>query len=512
MNRLQRATVNMLAGGAGYLIPMVIAVFSTPLLLKGLGDSGYGLQNLAGVVMGYLGVMDMNLDIAVVKFLAEYHARGDHPGESRLLSSSLQVYTVVGLLGMGLVAVSARLLATTVFDIPRDSIDAATVVFSLAGLGFLVSAVQMWGKAVINGMQRFDLSNSVSIAAGVIGVVSGLAAVFAGLGVVGYVSVRLVVSAVAAGVSVLLTWRVLPGWQFRWGIDTSIVRSIWGYTGYGVLLRVAGIASASLDRTLIGVWLGVAAVGVYSLPLLVVSSVSTLISSMLSFTFPLASELHSSGRMDELRDVFVRASRFIAAIAVPVFVPLIVLGDSILSQWVGPGIAQQAAPVLRVLSMAALVTSLAVVLTNNLVVGSGRIRVYTQYTLLRAGVVAVACLAMIRRFGMVGAAWGTLIANAVEVAFFVYCARRYLQVSPSAIMRKAYLRPLMLGCVMAALLYLGRPLAEAWWALVLLVGLAEVLYAVLAFLTGVFGDTEKRALLGLWQMAVQRHRPSTSQP
>ena len=78
MNRLQRSSVNMLAGMAGYAVPMLVNLIATPFLLRGLGEAAFGLQSLVAVIIGYLTIMDMGLAWPIIKFLAEDHARKDN--------------------------------------------------------------------------------------------------------------------------------------------------------------------------------------------------------------------------------------------------------------------------------------------------------------------------------------------------------------------------------------------------------------------------------------------------
>ena len=73
--------------------------------------------------------------------------------------------------------------------------------------------------------------------------------------------------------------------------------------------------------------------------------------TMFGFVFPMASALQSLGELERLRDIYVRAFRFVAALAGFVYVPLFVLGDSFLRLWT-PSIIAQVAGVFRLLMLA----------------------------------------------------------------------------------------------------------------------------------------------------------------
>jgi len=66
---------------------MLVNVIATPFLLRGLGEAAYGLQTLVAVIIGYLTMMDMGLDLPIIKILSEDRAKNDIESENRMLSS-----------------------------------------------------------------------------------------------------------------------------------------------------------------------------------------------------------------------------------------------------------------------------------------------------------------------------------------------------------------------------------------------------------------------------------------
>jgi hypothetical protein len=70
------------------------------------------------------------------------------------------------------------------------------------------------------------------------------------------------------------------------------------------------------------------------------------------------------------------------------------------------------------------------------------------------------------------------------------------------LIRFAYLKPVLLGLSIGAAILLINPLVNSWLSLILYVGLFELIYIPMSFLTGIFADTEKRALLAIWQAAL----------
>lgn len=498
MNRLQRSSVNMLSSGAGYAVPMLVSFITTPLILRALGEAAFGLQSLAAVIVGYLMFMDMGLDFPIIKLLAEDRARQDANSENRLLCTTLQLYAAIGLVGMVAIMLLADWLARSVFKVPTDLVGQTVIVFRLAGIGFLGSVGMSWGRAVAIGLQRFDLNYSVSVVLSTAGTLIGLGGVYAGYGVVGYVLIRVIFTALAGPIYFILARHLLPAFRFLPGLDRATLRRVSGYVGYGIFLRITSSLVSRLDQTLLGAWVGVAAVGIYAVPFMIANSFGYMIANMLGFIFPITSELQSLGQMDHLRDIFTRASRFIAALAGLIFIPLFILGDSFLAVWT-PSIAVQASSVLRLLALAGYIGTLTASLPNNVMMGLGNMRSFTIYATIRAVVLATFCYIFIRGMGLEGAGWALLLTCSVDVIYLIIVVRRYLQIAPLQLFQRAYLKPMLLGIGFASLAFLLRPLATSWLGLGLVGATLAAVYLSAGFASGVFGETEKRVIAGIGQ-------------
>ena len=494
MNNLKRSSINMLSSAAGYLVPMLVNLITTPLLLKALGETAYGLQSLVAVIIGYLAFMDMGLDLPITKYLAEDRARNDKLAENHLLSTTLQLYLYIGIGGMIAIILLSNLLAKSVFNIPNDLIPEAVLVFRIAGVGFLGSVGMSWGRALAMGMQRFDITYSVSIVISIAGTLLGLAVVYAGYGVVGYVLTRMVITTLAGPSYFLLTRRLLPEFKFISGLDHLTLNRVKGFLGFGTFNRITSSLVSRLDQTLLGIWVSVAAAGIYAVPFLVVNSFGYMLAYMLGFIFPMASELQSLNQMDRLRDIFFRSSQFIAALAGVIFIPLLILGDNFFKLWT-PTIAVQVSGVFRLLCLAGYVGTLTATLPNNIMVGLGNIRQFTIYMTIRSVILAFLCLIFIHLLGLLGAGWALLITCSVDIVWFLVVILRYLKItSLGYFLRNSYLKPLVLTFVIAIITFLLRPIAVNWLWLILVVIFIGLTFIVFGFILGVFGDTEKRAL------------------
>jgi O-antigen/teichoic acid export membrane protein len=478
----------------GYIVPMAINFVTTPFLLKALGESAYGLQSMVAVIIGYMAFMDMGLDLPITKYLAEDRANKDKTSENNLLNTTIQLYLIIGFVGMMAIIALSKWLVTSVFKMPEDLMDQAIIVFRIAGVGFLGSVGLSWGRALTMGLQRFDITNSVTIVISSAGTLLGLAAVFAGYGVVGYILTRTIITLLAGPVYFFLSKRLLPDFSFNKGLDSSTLKRVRGFLGYGSLNRILSSLVSRLDQTLLGIWIGIAAAGIYAIPFLIMNSFNYMLSYMLGFIFPMASELKTLGMMDQLRNIFARSLKFITTMSGLTFIPTLILGDSFLKLWV-PTISAQAISVLQLLCIAGYIVTIAASIPNNIMVGLGKIRQFTIYNIVRSFFLALFCFLFIRPMGLVGAGWALLASTTIDVIYFVVVVKVYIKIpSLSNFLREAIITPVLLTISIALITLILKPFATSWFGLFSIVVLIISISFPLGFLLGTFGDTEKRAL------------------
>jgi O-antigen/teichoic acid export membrane protein len=501
MDRLNRTSINMLSSLLGYAIPMVINLVSTPLLLDAVGETAFGLQSLVAVIIGYLTVMDMGLDLPITKYLAEDHARNDTASANKMLNNTLQLYLIIGFIGMTVIILFAKILSENVFKVPADMSSQAVIVFQLAGIGFLGSVGMSWGRAVSMGLQRFEITYGVAIITNLAGIGFGLLLVYLGYGVVGFVLMR-VLSTVCAGIAYWMIARILlPAYRFKPGFDFPTIRRLRSYIGYGVINRGLSAIVSRLDQTLIGIWLGVAAAGIYSIPFMIVNSLSYMIAYMLGFTFPMASELHSTDQHEKLKDIYIRSTRFITVLSCMIFIPMFVFGNSFMLIWVGKTVSSQTKTVLMLLTASFFLSTLFVALPNNIAVGTGRIRQFTVYCMFRAVVLGLSCLVFIKPFGLNGAGFALILTNAVDLVFLIIVLKRFLKLSPYALFLSAYYPPLVLGIILAIVSFFIRPISCSWVGLIVAIGLFDIIYLVISFKINIFGEAEKLVIKNIFSIA-----------
>src|SRR5207237_2210322 len=215
---------------------------------------------------------------------------------------------------------------------------------------------------------------------------------------------------------------------------------------------------------------------------------------MLAVIMPVASELDAGNDRMALRKLYVGASRLALATVMPMATVAIVMGSDILRLWVGPQYARHS-PLVTLLAVAA------VLMTSQrpaveVLQGMARHRMIAVTSVVAGIVNVLLSIMLVRRFGLIGVAVGTLVPSAaMALGIVAPLANHRLEVSARAALRDIWAPALIPSIPSAALLWSLHRTVAAPSVIVLLAwtAAAMVVYGV-GYMSMPASRTERRLL------------------
>jgi O-antigen/teichoic acid export membrane protein len=403
-----------------------IGLVLLPFNVAHLGPSAYGLWALTTSVTWFFGVLDLGYGSALVKFIAQYRAWRDHKALNEILST-------IGLVFAGLGAVCflvTALLAWRVdwlFNIDAGQARTARPVLLIIGIYLSLRFPLSIFGAVVYGFQRYYLNNAVSI-----------------------------------GVSLAVA-----------AVNVAVLSS-----GHGLVMLVAAILdwsaklNYSTDTLVIGAMLDTTAVAVWTVGQRLAQVAQQLTSQLNSALFPSVVDSDAADRPDRLQMILVHGTKLSLAVAAPLCLGMIVLADPLIRSWVGPHFSASVLPTQILLTV--VLVRISAASADLILRGAGQHKLLTYSNAATAVVNLTLSLALVRPFGLLGVALGTLIPVSVSAAFVLYpaaCRRVGLPFRRPLV--EAIWPAMWPAVIMVGLLWIGRrvlPAGLIWVALLLAAG------------------------------------------
>jgi O-antigen/teichoic acid export membrane protein len=420
---------------------LALAVVTTPYLVGELGIELYGLLALLTSLMGYFAFLDLGLGVATVKYLSEFHARGDEAAVRRVVGTSIGAFLVLGVLGGGAIAAAAPFLAETVLDLQASRADLARTALYVAALGFLVNMPLAAFGAIPNALQWLDLVNRRSLVFGTASVAGTVSLLALGRGLVAVLVLNALVSLAAAGSFARLARRLLPTVSLWPRLDLPTLRLL---TGFGSLKFANQLATQTvyhIDRFLVGALVSVSAVTYYAIPATIAQRLAALVANISGAYLPAASDLHGRDDRRRFAELYFRATKLVAVVVFPIGSLAFIFAEPVLRFWLGARFAAESADVLRVLVAGYMVNALSTipaVAADSL----GRPRVTTAFSVASGALNVGLSVVLIPAYGIMGAAVAILANSLLLVPLFlVYVHRRVLFLGIRELMGRSLLRP-----------------------------------------------------------------------
>ncbi|MEN3334099.1 MAG: hypothetical protein V7641_3464 [Blastocatellia bacterium] len=405
-------------------LEMIVGVVMLPFNIAHLGQSAYGLWVLAASITAYFSMLDLGYGVGQVKFAAQYRARRDHRGLNEIVSTLFFFFTLVGLAAMavgGLLAFNLERLFNLTPDQAVIGRKVLLIITAYVAIGFPFSVF----GGVVNGFQRHFLNGSVAIVTTITVALVNAAVLLAGYGLVELVAATTSIRLLAYIGYRLNAYRAYPGLKIRPSlVKLSRLREVTGFSAFILLIDIANKVNYSTDTIVIGAFMGTVAIAVWAVSQRLITTVQNLTSQLAGSLFPIIVDFATLGDGERLRRVFVQGTRITLAMVLPMAAGLVMLADPLVQAWVGPNF-QGSVPIIYALALAVTMrvgTSTASMLLK----GAGQHRLVAGVNLIMALANLILSVVLVRWYGLMGVALGTLIPivlGAGAVIFPAACRR-----------------------------------------------------------------------------------------
>jgi O-antigen/teichoic acid export membrane protein len=439
---------NALANFAGQAVLMSLGLLATPYLVHRFGSARYGVLMLLLTFVNALSMFQLGFNAALIKYAAEVYAQGRHEEIQNYFGTALSLFLVVGTTTAVALGALARWFVVAIFHVPSDVQQAAILGFYLASGAFLLRFIGDAFSAVPIAAQRFDIVNCIFVSSEVIRISGSVLAVYLGLLLKAVVTVNLLTNLLFLVANMVGARWLVPTLSVQPRFSREHFRKLFEFSKFVAISQFASRISNNLDGVIVAYFLPVAYVAFYAVPQGVCLKIWTFVANITSVVFPAASAL-SISEESKLKELYLRGSKMVAAVAALPALALCLLSREVLLQWIGPQFAEQGALALKLLSCAFLINCLMHIPDAVAqAVGRPRIsaRVHALETLLRVTLLLV----FVPRLGITGAALGYLIAQILLTPWYVNITNRLIGVRWTELLLNAYapiLVPLTAGCL-----------------------------------------------------------------
>lgn len=337
---------NVLFGFLSWFIPLGFTFLLTPVIVHGLGAESYGIYAL---VMGFVAYsFTFNVGRAITKYVAAYHAQNQTERIGEVLSNTLLINLIVGIVSAGTLALLADVLVIRVLNIAPHLQANAKLAFYFAAIALLLTMISQVFSAVPQAVHRFDVYSLITTIIGILTIGGNGLLVWYGYGVVTLLAWNGGVTGLSCIIYFIASRKLLPESRLMFRFRKDLLLGILRFSSAVIAYQVLANLLLLFERSWLTRSLGPAAVTYYVVPMTMAIYIHAFISSLTLVIFPLASEADAKRDFARLLQIYTRAIKYVSMLVIFMTMTLAVGSQRILLNWMGPEFAMRSSRVLAV--------------------------------------------------------------------------------------------------------------------------------------------------------------------
>jgi O-antigen/teichoic acid export membrane protein len=436
------------------MLSLLVSLLLPPFLVHRMSTAEYSAWVLILQMSAYVGLLDLGLQTAVGKFIAEFSAVDDRATSTRVLSTSFGILSVAAVVGAAGIAILAWRVPQLLHQMPVGLIK--SVREGLLAVGLSVSFALPFGAflATFTGLQEYFFPTIVATLSRIL---SALTLVVLLLNHGTLVQLALVMAAfnVASALTGFLGWRKYVKKRVDFSIaffDRTTALRLIKYGSVLSLWAVATLLVSGLDILIVGHY-DYKNTGFYAVASSVTNFMLLVIGSIFGPVLPAVSSLQAGSTPGQIGDVLTRVTRYCTLLLCLSGMPLLFGAYPLLALWVGHNYAARSAMYLEVLVLGNVVRQLTYPYAL-VVVATGRQHLATIAAITEAAVNVAVSLALVHRIGALGVAVGTFAGAFVSLGMHLTVSMHFtqstIQIRRARFVSRALLQPLL--CLTPSLL------------------------------------------------------------
>jgi len=400
------------------LLNQLIALFILPLFVKNLGMELYGIWVISGIILGYLGMMDMGFTQGVMKYVAGAYVKKDFLKFNKVINTASILFFLIG----SFILLAVFLFNTQIiqlFAISPENIDTACRLVLITG----IFAPFLWTTRITDitfqGILRFKEYSILSGIQALGKTLTMLYLVYSGHNIISIAIVTNIVHLVLWLPSLFVLIRVLPDLSFgKRFLSLDVIKEIMPFSMgvfYSSLITMLALQG---DNLIIGIAVsmsGVTAYAVASKLFYISYRYMGMLSGVLQPTSYQAFENDDKILIDK---ILAKGTKYMTMLYTPIGYLGIIVSPLFIKTWMGIDYLQYA--IWSQAFMAVFIVTSGFGMPVNLVFNSGRTHPPNVFKTASVIVNFTISILLVKRFGIGGPILGTLIAGLLGTLTFPY--------------------------------------------------------------------------------------------
>ena len=305
--------LGVLLSYASMALNMVVQLVYTPVMIRLLGQSEYGLYTLVGSVVSYLSLFSLGFTGAYLRFYSRYAQKGDRTGVARLNGMFLTLFLCMSAAaiacGMTLSQFTPQLFGS---NLTPAELSKAKVLMQILVINVALTFPSSVFDSIVSAHEQFLFQRVLQLAGVAFNPLICLPLLLMGHGSVAVVGVTTAITIAKLATNIwFCRFKIHAPFEFR-NFNFSLLKEIGAFSFFLFLNMIIDQVNWSVDKFILGRVAGTGAVAVYGVGSMINSmftQFSTAISSVFSPRVNRIAAAREPTMNQQFTDLFTRVGR-----------------------------------------------------------------------------------------------------------------------------------------------------------------------------------------------------------
>jgi O-antigen/teichoic acid export membrane protein len=334
-------------------------------------------------------------------------------------------------------------------------------------------------------LQRYDIFSKVSICFSFIRALLTVIFLAKGYSIVALALIQLAINLSTNIVILIISKKMLKFtlWDKLNRKKRLARKTIINYSFFVLLNTIGYQAALYSSNFIIASFLPIASVTYYAIAGTLVDYIKKIVVSGNQVFSPLTSQLDAQNDIDKIRTLFLKGTKFMLVIGLPISIVFIFMGKQFIGLWMGQAYSNITGNILAILTVMTLF-SLPFFTITSVLLGISKHHITAYCRVIEAFVTIGLSVILIKQFGLIGVALGNAIPDMI-ISLFVLpiIIKKILGIRFSEYLRISWYGPLMavvpfaVGCFLMNKYYASTSLLEFF---------SKIIFLLLIYLAGIW--------------------------
>ena len=318
------------------IVITIVSLYTARLVLQLLGVKDYGIYNVVGGIIGFMGVITGTMSSATQRFLSYDLGTGNIRKFSKTFSMLINIFVCFCVLGVLTLELIGPWFIANHLVIPGDRIVAAQWVFQFTIITFVLQTMLIPYQASIVSYERMGIYAYFSFIDVFFKLLSVVVLKYTTIDkLISYSFTYLLMSLVVNVVYIIYCRKYLSGCKYHYSWDKDLFRRMSSFAGWNLFGSLTSIMNSQGQAILLNIFFGPVVNAAKSIADKINQIVSSFVTNFFMALNPQIIKTYANGELSYTKELVVKSSKFSVFLLMLISFPLIFCMESILTLWLG---------------------------------------------------------------------------------------------------------------------------------------------------------------------------------